>query len=203
MMRPVPAGLGVYRPPMRTASSANQRKNSAPYLTSPMLSRSTLPISRVISVARSSARSVMSSKTARSTSPRLRGAVAAHSACTPAAASSAAMASSAVALAIEISTESSDGSRTSNVDEPSRSSPPIQMPVGTDFSRAEVSMTLSYTFVQMAALGSRHERRNAADPRHLSHPSMAGAGSDIMIRSATNTSANCSTRTPHAAPSWR
>ena len=49
MMRPLPAGLGVYRPPMRTASSANQRKNSAPYLTSPMLSASTLPISRVIS----------------------------------------------------------------------------------------------------------------------------------------------------------
>ncbi len=33
---------------MRTASSENQRKNSAPYLTSPMLSASTLPISRVI-----------------------------------------------------------------------------------------------------------------------------------------------------------
>ena len=46
----MPAGLGVNRPAMRTASSANQRKNSAPYLTSPMLSGSTLPISRVIRV---------------------------------------------------------------------------------------------------------------------------------------------------------
>ena len=64
---------------MRTASSANQRKNSAPYLTSPMLSATTLPISRVIRVAMSSARSVIFSKTDRRISPRSRGAVAAHS----------------------------------------------------------------------------------------------------------------------------
>ena len=81
---------------MRTASSANQRKNSAPYLTSPMLSGSTLPISSVIRVAMSSARSVIFSKTDRRISPRSRGGVAAHSACTAQAASSAAMASSGV-----------------------------------------------------------------------------------------------------------
>ncbi len=121
---------------MRTASSANQRKNSEPYLTSPMLSGSTLPISSVINVARSSARSVIFSNTERSTSPRSRGGVAAHSGCAAAAASSAAIASSAVAFATEIRTESSDGSSTSNVDDASRSSPPIQRPVGTDFSSA-------------------------------------------------------------------
>ena len=92
----MPAGLGVNRPAMRTASSANQRKNSAPYLTSPMLSASTLPISSVIRVAMSSARSVIFSKTERRISPRSRGGVAAHSACTAQAASSAAIASSGV-----------------------------------------------------------------------------------------------------------
>src|SRR5258705_4800833 len=140
MMRPVPAGLGVNRPPMRTASSANQRKNSAPYLTSPMLSATTLPISRVIRVAMSSARSVILSKTARRISPRSRGGVAAHSACTAHAASSAAIASSAVASATAVKTWSSEGSRTLNVDLASRSSPPIQRPVGTDDSSLVVSI---------------------------------------------------------------
>ena len=77
-MRPVPAGLGVNRPAMRTASSANHRKNSAPYLTSPMLSARTLPISRVIRVAKSSARSMIISNTDRRISPRSRAGVAAH-----------------------------------------------------------------------------------------------------------------------------
>ena len=86
---------------MRTASSANQRKNSEPYLTSPMLSGSTLPISSVINVAMSSARSVIFSKTERRISPRSRGGVAAQPACAAAAASSAAIASSAVAFATD------------------------------------------------------------------------------------------------------
>jgi hypothetical protein len=69
-----------------------------------MLSGSTLPISRVIRVAMSSARSVIFSKTARRISPRSRGAVAAHSACTAQAESSAAIASSEVALATAVKT---------------------------------------------------------------------------------------------------
>ena len=110
MMRPVPAGAGVYRPPMRTASSANQRKNSAPYLTSPRLSATTLPISNVINVARSSARAMIVSKTERRISPRSRAGVAAHSACTALAASRAATASAAVASATVVRTVSLDGS---------------------------------------------------------------------------------------------
>jgi hypothetical protein len=89
---------------MRTASSANHRKNSAPYLTSPMLSATTLPISSVIRVAMSSARSVIFSKTARRISPRSRGGVAAHSDCTAHAASSAAIASSGVPSATAVNT---------------------------------------------------------------------------------------------------
>ena len=102
---------------MRTASSANQRKNSAPYLTSPLLSASTLPISSVINVAMSSVCAVMVSKTERRISPRSRAGVAAHSACTAAAASSAAIPSSAVALAMLTITSSVAGLSTSNVDD--------------------------------------------------------------------------------------
>ena len=77
--REPPAGFCIQRPWMRTASSANQRKNSAPYVTSPLASATVLPISRLISRAKSSARPVISSKARRSTSPRSRGAVAAQS----------------------------------------------------------------------------------------------------------------------------
>src|SRR5690606_25228222 len=80
----------------------------------------------------SSARAVIASKAARRISPRRRGAVAAHSCCTAQAASSAAAASAAEASATVVSTESSAGLRTSNVDVPARSSPPIHNPVGTD-----------------------------------------------------------------------
>ena len=103
---------------MRTASSANQRKNSAPYFTSPMLSASTLPISRVISVANSSARAVIASNTARRISPRSRGGGGGPLApARAAAASSAAMPSSGVASAIAISTSSVAGLSTSKVDD--------------------------------------------------------------------------------------
>ena len=124
---------------MRTASSANQRKNSAPYLTSPMLSATTLPISRVIRVAKSSARAMIASNTARRISPRSRAGVAAQDCCTAQAASRAAIASAAVALAIGVSTSSVAGLRTSNVDEPGRSSPPIHSPVGTEDSNRWMS----------------------------------------------------------------
>ncbi len=82
------------------------------------------------------------SKTERRISPRSRPGVAAHSACTAQAASSAAIASSAVALATEIRTWSFDGSRTSNVDEPGRSCPPIHNPVGTDDNSRSMSGVL-------------------------------------------------------------
>ena len=63
------------------------------------LSASVLPISRVISMANSSARAVISSNAARRISPRSRGGVAAQSACAATAASSAARPSSTVASA--------------------------------------------------------------------------------------------------------
>jgi hypothetical protein len=57
--RPEPLGSLDHRPLMRTASSANQRKNSAAYFTSAAASASGLPISSVTSSARSSTRAIM------------------------------------------------------------------------------------------------------------------------------------------------
>ena len=53
-----PAGACIQRPWIRTASSLNHRKNSAPYATSPRASASVLPISREMIRAKSSARSI-------------------------------------------------------------------------------------------------------------------------------------------------
>ena len=97
-----------------------------------MLSGSTLPISSVIRVAKSSARSMIISNTARKTSPRSRAGVAAQVACTEQAASIAASASTAVALPTAIRTSPVAGLRTSKVDDAGRSSPPIHSPVGTE-----------------------------------------------------------------------
>ncbi len=60
-MRLRPSGRVPQPPSMRTASSENQRKNSAAYATSPLASASGLPISEVIRWASSSVRSRMSS----------------------------------------------------------------------------------------------------------------------------------------------
>ena len=84
---------------MRTASSENQRKNSEAYAISALVSLIGLPISRVISRASSSARSVMISYAVRRISPRSRGGVAAQSACAATAASSAALPSATLASA--------------------------------------------------------------------------------------------------------
>ena len=190
---------------MRTASSANQRKNSAPYLTSPMLSGSTLPISSVISVAKSSARSVIVSNTERRISPRSRGGVAAQSACTAQAASSAAMASSAVALATVISTSSSDGSSTSNVEEPWRSSPPIHRPVGTDDSSFGGIHTLHHLLLWTAGRTrvGYMTADTSADSRHHHHCRMAGPAPASRRDRRTSTCASSSPRTPPAGRSWR
>ena len=56
---PAVAGRVSWPPSIRTASSENQRKNSAAYATSPLASASGLPISVVISRASSSVRSMM------------------------------------------------------------------------------------------------------------------------------------------------
>ena len=104
-----------------------------------MLSGSTLPISRVISVAKSSARSMIISNTERRISPRSRAGVAAQESCTAQAASSAVIASAASALATAISTSSVAGLSTSNVDAAARSSPPIHNPVGTDANKRDTS----------------------------------------------------------------
>ncbi len=74
--RVAPSGEVDQRPAIRTASSLNQRKNSAAYVTSPRDSTSGLPISNVINNASSSARAVISSNARRRISPRSRGAVA-------------------------------------------------------------------------------------------------------------------------------
>ena len=112
---------------MRTASSENQRRNSAPYVISALLSLSGLPISRVMIVASSSARAVTVSKAERRISPRSRGGTFAQSACAATAASIAALPSSTVASATCTSVEPSAGFSTANVEPPlaSRQEPPM------------------------------------------------------------------------------
>ena len=136
--REPPAGASIHRPWIRTASSANQRRNSAPYATSPAASFSGLPISRLISRAKSSVRSVIRSYAARRISPRSRGAVRAQSRWAATAASRAATASSAVPSATVARTDSSAGSSTSKVSpsSASRQVPPtyscgVRMPSGS------------------------------------------------------------------------
>ena len=59
--RPAPLGAVAKRPSIRTASSANQRKNSEAYAISALDSASGLPISSVMSRASSSTRAIISS----------------------------------------------------------------------------------------------------------------------------------------------
>jgi hypothetical protein len=113
------------RPSMRTAVSANQRKNSAAYAISALDSTSGLPISSVISSASSSARPTICSKARRRISPRSRGGCAAHSSCTATQDSSAATASAGVALATSAIVSPVEGSSTGIVPSPSRHSPPM------------------------------------------------------------------------------
>ena len=98
-----------------------------------MDSASGLPISSVITRARSSARSVISSHERRRISPRSRGGCAAHSAWTSTQASRAAFASSGVASATEAIASPVEGSSTSSLSPPlaSRHSPPMYSWVGT------------------------------------------------------------------------
>ncbi len=118
---------------MRTASSLNHRRNSAAYVTSARLSARGLPISRVISSARSSARSRISSKPRRRISPRSRGGISAKESWCATAASSARTPSAGEASATSASTSPVDGSWTGRVREPSADTPPppIHSPVGT------------------------------------------------------------------------
>ncbi len=110
IMRPVPSGLAPYRPCTRGASSANHRRNSPPYATSPRASARGLPISIVISSAKSSLRSCSRSNARRRISPRTRAGVAAHEAAAAAAASSAFMPSSGEAFAIVLTVSPVAGS---------------------------------------------------------------------------------------------
>src|SRR6266508_1824280 len=131
--RPLPLGAVAYPPSMRTASSANQRKNSAAYSTSPFASATGLPISRVISSARSSARSTRIWYARRRISPRSRGAYAAHAGCAETAASSASIPSAGVASATSHSTSPVAGSCTGSVLPPAtdRHFPPMNRSLGT------------------------------------------------------------------------
>jgi len=110
-----PDGLRPNRPSTRTASSANQRKNSDAYATSPRDSDSGLPISRVISSARSSTLACISSNARRRISPRSRGAVRAHACWLSCAMASACRPWSAVASATDAMISPVDGSSTSTV----------------------------------------------------------------------------------------
>jgi hypothetical protein len=128
-IRLAPAGAVVSVPSPRTASSAYQRKNSAAYATSPRASTSALPFSRLISLANSSARSVISSKALRRISDRARGAVAAQEAAASKAASTAAMASSTLPSATDAMTSPVAGSSTSKRDAADTHLPPMNSSV--------------------------------------------------------------------------
>jgi hypothetical protein len=132
--REAPLGATEYRPWMRTASSANQRKNSAPYATSPRASATVLPISRLIRVANSSVRATRASKARRRISLRSRGGVAAQVGWASWAAASAASPSSGVPSAHVVRTAPDAGSLTSKRAPPlaSRQDPPMSRRVGTD-----------------------------------------------------------------------
>ncbi len=98
-----------------------------------MDSASGLPISRVISSARSSIRSVISAKARRRISPRSRGAIAANPAWAATAAASASIPSSGPASATSQSTLPVAGSSTGSVapDVAGRHDPPMNSPVST------------------------------------------------------------------------
>ena len=135
-IRFAPDGAVRSSPPTRTASSANQRKNSAAYVASARASVKDLPISSAIRYARSSLRALISSNVRRSTSPRSRGAVAAHAGCAPAAAEIAALTSSAPARGTVQIASPVDGFNTSKLPfEPSRHSPPMNCCVGVPTGR--------------------------------------------------------------------
>ena len=121
MMRLSPPGAVLMYPMLRTASPENQRKNSAAYVASARASPYALPISATISSASSSARSVMISNARRRISDRSRGDMAAKAGPASAAASTAAIASSAEPLGTWAIGSPVDGSNTS-ISEPSEAS---------------------------------------------------------------------------------
>ena len=118
-------------------------------MTSPFASLTVLPISRLISSAKSSARSVISSNARRRISPRSRGAVVPHSCWTSAAASSASTASLTSPSATSAMTEPSAGSRTEKVAPllASRQEPPMKSRrcSGMRSSRPDMQESLSLT----------------------------------------------------------
>src|ERR1043166_2904980 len=148
---------------LRTASSAFQRKNSAEYSTSPLLSESALPFSIVISLAKRSASRTIRSKALRRISPRSRGFLPAHASKAPAAASIAAFASSTLALATDAILFSVAGSITSKraPSDDLRHLPPIQRSVGTLASRLSYMAMFGSLTLQRAAhrLGDAVDRR--------------------------------------------
>ncbi len=131
MIRLAPAGAVVSAPELRTASSANQRKNSAAYLASARESGSALPFSSVISRASGSAWAIIASKPRRRISARSRGGRAAQPGSAWCAAATASRPSSTLAAAISVIGCSVAGSSTGSVPaRPEVQSPPISRPVG-------------------------------------------------------------------------
>ena len=89
-IRVLPSTEVAWSPPIRTASSENQRRNSAPYATSPFASARGLPISAVMMAASRSVLAMTRSKARRRMSARSRGVDLPHVACARPAASMAA-----------------------------------------------------------------------------------------------------------------
>ena len=154
--RVLPSGAIAKRPLMRAASSENQRRNSAPYATSPLDSARGLPISNVISSAKSSARAVTASNARRRISARSRGAVAAQPGCAATAASSAAIPSAGVALEMRSNTFPVEGSSTASVDESLevRQCPPMKSPVSSEARRRRSSSGVGQVDAMLTGLPS-------------------------------------------------
>ena len=113
-----PLGEVRYSPLIRTASSENQRKNSAAYKISPLASVNTLPFSLETISANRSASATIISNAFRKISPRMRGAVFAQLLNARSAASTASAHSLSDETCTLAITDSSLGSITAKVDEP-------------------------------------------------------------------------------------
>ena len=155
--RVAPSGEVDHRPEIRTASSLNQRKNSAAYATSPRDSTSGLPISNVINNASSSARAVISSNARRRISPRSRGAVPAQPSWAATATSSAATPSAGDASATSAKTSPVDGSCTANtaLSVAGVVPPPTHRPFGTSATTAVSRLAID----GLALMGSACQTR--------------------------------------------
>nr|CRL82565.1 hypothetical protein CPGR_05787 [Mycolicibacter nonchromogenicus] len=177
-VRVPPAGLTPYAPSVRTASSENQRKNSAAYPTSARASACDLPFSAQMRAVRRSVSAIMRSKTRRRMSLRCRGLVLAQPGNARWAASTADRASAAVPSATSATVRPVAGSCTSNVLAAPRACPSMTMPCLAS------SSAITFCVFTVLPSGSRRRCRPGcrAPPRGGDRASKAAAGTAAHCR---------------------